>query len=72
MRLEGKIAVVTGGASGIGLAAVERFVQEGATVLCLDLRTTEALQGLMENEKTVVYKKADVSSEEEFSLLPGR
>jgi NAD(P)-dependent dehydrogenase (short-subunit alcohol dehydrogenase family) len=36
-RLEGKVAVVTGGASGIGLAAVERFVEEGARVVLCDL-----------------------------------
>lgn len=37
-RLDGKVAVVTGGASGIGLAAVERFVAEGAKVVFCDLR----------------------------------
>ncbi len=36
-RLNGKIAIVTGGASGIGAAVVERFAAEGATVLALDL-----------------------------------
>jgi NAD(P)-dependent dehydrogenase (short-subunit alcohol dehydrogenase family) len=36
-RLEGKVAVVTGGASGIGLATVERFVAEGARVVFCDL-----------------------------------
>ncbi|MBM4362387.1 MAG: SDR family oxidoreductase [Deltaproteobacteria bacterium] len=36
-RLEGKVAVVTGGASGIGLAVVERFVAEGARVVFCDL-----------------------------------
>lgn len=36
-RLDGKVAVVTGGASGIGLAIVERFVAEGARVVFCDL-----------------------------------
>jgi NAD(P)-dependent dehydrogenase (short-subunit alcohol dehydrogenase family) len=36
-RLQSKVAVVTGGASGIGLATVERFVAEGARVVFCDL-----------------------------------
>jgi NAD(P)-dependent dehydrogenase (short-subunit alcohol dehydrogenase family) len=36
-RLDGKVAVVTGAASGIGLATVERFVAEGAHVVLTDL-----------------------------------
>ena len=36
-RLEGKVAVVTGGCSGIGLATVRRFVEEGAQVVIGDL-----------------------------------
>ena len=36
-RLDGKVAIVTGGASGIGKATVERFVSEGARVLVADL-----------------------------------
>ncbi len=36
-RLEGKVAVVTGGCSGIGLATVRRFAQEGARVVIGDL-----------------------------------
>jgi len=36
-RLEGKVAVITGGASGMGLATVERFVEEGAAVVFCDL-----------------------------------
>ena len=35
--LEGKVAVITGGASGMGLATVERFVAEGAKVVLTDL-----------------------------------
>lgn len=36
-RLAGKVAIVTGGASGIGLATVERFVREGARIVFCDL-----------------------------------
>jgi NAD(P)-dependent dehydrogenase (short-subunit alcohol dehydrogenase family) len=46
-RLEGKVAVITGAASGIGLATVERFVAEGAQVLAADLQA-EAGQALAE------------------------
>lgn len=37
MRLEGKVALVTGAASGIGLASARRFAAEGAAVVCADL-----------------------------------
>ena len=38
MRLEGKVAIVTGGAQGLGLAIVRRFLQEGARVAVVDLK----------------------------------
>lgn len=41
-RFAGKVAVVTGGASGIGAATVRRFVQEGASVMIADLQAEAA------------------------------
>ena len=41
MEINGKVAVVTGGASGIGKAVVERLAAEGATVVVVDLNDTD-------------------------------
>jgi len=38
-RLEGRVALVTGGASGIGLASAQRMASEGATVVVVDMNT---------------------------------
>ncbi len=63
-RLEGKIAIVTGGASGIGEKVTARFVEEGATVIVCDINE-ESLKYVKKSQQTEV-KKLDITSEENW------
>ena len=45
-RLEGKVAIVTGGGSGFGAGVARKFVDEGARVLATALHSLPALQVL--------------------------
>jgi NAD(P)-dependent dehydrogenase (short-subunit alcohol dehydrogenase family) len=66
-RLSGKVAVVTGGCSGIGLATVRRFAEEGASVVVADLdaehgpRVAEEVGGL--------FVRCDVTDKEQVDHL---
>ena len=61
--LEGKVALVTGAASGIGLACVARFVQEGARVVGLDLSEPQHALELPAGAPAVSFVAADVRDE---------
>ncbi|TQS76199.1 SDR family oxidoreductase [Ornithinibacillus gellani] len=65
--LAGKVAIVTGGASGIGEKMVDLFSQEGATVIAADINE-EALERANQKEN-VVGMKLDVSSDEQWAQL---
>jgi NAD(P)-dependent dehydrogenase (short-subunit alcohol dehydrogenase family) len=62
-RLQDRVAVVTGGASGIGLATARRFAQEGAKVVIADLDETTG-KGVAE-EVGGLFVRADVTSEDD-------
>jgi 3(or 17)beta-hydroxysteroid dehydrogenase len=66
-QLEGKVAIVTGGASGIGAATVERFVQEGAKVLSTDVQ--EGLGQSVADEVGAMFMAQDVSDPEAWDRV---
>jgi NAD(P)-dependent dehydrogenase (short-subunit alcohol dehydrogenase family) len=66
-RLTGKVAVVTGAGSGIGLATVRRFAAEGARVVCADIDQASGQAAAEEIAGTFV--KVDVTDEAEVEAL---
>jgi NAD(P)-dependent dehydrogenase (short-subunit alcohol dehydrogenase family) len=61
-KLEGKIALVTGGNSGIGLATAKQFVNEGAYVFITGRRDTELAAAVKEIGRNVTGVQGDVSN----------
>ncbi|WP_163879077.1 SDR family NAD(P)-dependent oxidoreductase [Rhizobium laguerreae] len=68
-RLEGKIAVITGGNSGIGLAAAKRFVAEGAEVFITGRRQEELDRAVEEIGSGVTAVQGDVSRLDDLDRL---
>ena len=67
-RLDGKVAVVTGGCSGIGLATVRRFLEEGAQVVVGDLDDTRGEQ-LQAELPGLTYVHVDVTDKADVDAL---
>jgi len=67
MRLKDKIAIVTGGASGIGLATVQAFIREGARVAIWDLseKGKALAEQLAKAGHDVTFTKVSVANQEE-------
>ncbi|MFD4673645.1 3-oxoacyl-ACP reductase [Lentzea sp. NPDC058450] len=66
-RLEGRVAVVTGGGSGIGLATARRFASEGAKVVIADLDPTSGKAAA--DEVGGLFVQVDVTDEEQVKAL---
>jgi NADP-dependent 3-hydroxy acid dehydrogenase YdfG len=61
-KLNGKIAVITGGSSGIGLAAAKSFVAEGAYVFITGRRESELAKANAEIGKNVTAVQGDIAT----------
>lgn len=70
MRLEGKVAVITGSGSSVGLAIAHRFAAEGAKIVIADIaRAEEAAATLDEAGHAVIGVKTDVASESDVERM---
>ncbi|MCH1884344.1 SDR family oxidoreductase [Agrococcus sp. ARC_14] len=67
--LEGKVAIVTGGTSGIGLATVERFVAEGAKVAIADIQDQLGASIVERLGEGTLYVHTDVTDEAAIEAL---
>ena len=70
-RLEGKTALVTGAASGIGLQTSIRLAEEGARVMMTDINLEEGLQQAEKPGANATFLKLDITEEEEWIPVLG-
>ncbi|HEY0919911.1 glucose 1-dehydrogenase [Devosia sp.] len=67
MRLSGKTAIITGGASGFGAGIVRKFVAEGASVMIADINGAAARA--LADELGVLAQQVDVSRDESVNAM---
>lgn len=70
-RVEGKVAVITGGASGLGLAAARRLAQEGACVVLADINEDQGRAAAAEIPGAL-FERLDVTIEAQWAALVDR
>ncbi len=67
MQLDGTVAVITGGASGLGLATARRLTSEGAAVVLIDLPSSAGEDVAKELGDRARFSPGDVTSEDDVS-----
>lgn len=72
MELEGKVAIVTGGASGMGLATVRRFLEAGAKVIIADVQDEPGARLEAEFGDAARYHHTDVAKESDVEAAVDR
>ena len=68
-RLDGKVAIVTGGGSGIGKAIAVSFAKEGADVVIIGRKEETLIETCNLNEKKITYVIGDITKDESIKNL---
>ncbi|KAJ6458226.1 hypothetical protein C8R45DRAFT_913305 [Mycena sanguinolenta] len=68
-RLQGKVAIVTGGGSGFGAAIARRFGEEGAKVIVTDINVEGGEKVAAQNSANLVFQRMDVTEESDWKAV---
>ena len=70
-QLDGRVALVTGSARGIGEAIVRRFAREGATVIVTDINDEAGEAVAASIGSAAIYRRLDVREEADWERVTG-
>ncbi|KAJ5089092.1 hypothetical protein N7532_007776 [Penicillium argentinense] len=68
-RLQGKVAIVTGGGSGFGAAIARRFGEEGAKVIVADINVEGGEKVAAQNPANLVFQRTDVTQDDAWKTV---